>query len=327
MPVIQLARLSPGSELQSREEAMTILDERSGEVRAQATGHAVPIQVSTDEVLAILAHEMRSPLGVIRNALAILQLVRTSNLVVEQQCDAIQRQVGYLEGLIRDLLDLPRFTAGGLELHTEWLDLATAVSHAVETSRPLVDENRHQLTVSLPPRPVAIRADPTRLQQILVNLLTNAAKYTDSGGRIWLTAEVAGFVLVLRVRDSGIGIAPDLLPRIFDLFRQGPGHQSRNQAGLGLGLTLVKWLVELHGGSVAARSDGCGKGAEFVVRLPASIEDGIGAAQLALLPPPGTCSLQSGFCGNWTPGALEEPAEAGLAGVLSGPAKAPRTSG
>jgi signal transduction histidine kinase len=218
--------------------------------------------------LAILVHDLRSPLGAIRNALHVLRLARTADPVVEQAVDLMERQVGHMGRLVEDLLDLARVTAGKLELREEWLDLATAVAQAVEACRPLIEQHRHQLTVSLPPGPIRLRADPARLQQVLLNLLTNAAKYTDPGGHIWLTAERAAGVLVVRVRDDGLGIAPNLLPRVFDLFEQGTGPGARARDGLGVGLALVKWLVELHGGRVAAHSDGPGRGSEFVVSLP-----------------------------------------------------------
>jgi signal transduction histidine kinase len=264
---------------------MTILMERDSDAREQRGDRCCPNRLSTDEVLAVLVHELRSPLGAIQNALHILRLARTADPVVDQEVDVMQRQVGHLARLIGDLRDLTRVTLGKLELHQEWLDLASVVAHAVEACRPLIEQSGHQLTVSLPAGLVRLRADPARLQQILVNLLTNAAKYTAPGGHIWLTADAAAGVPVVRVRDNGMGIAPDLLPHIFDLFRQGPGPGNRRRGGLGIGLALVKWLVELHGGSVAACSDGPGQGSEFVVRWPAPTGLAARKALLALAPP------------------------------------------
>ena len=222
----------------------------------------------TDEVLAILVHDLRSPLGAIQNGLAVMRLFPSANPDVEETLGIMERQVGQLAQLIGDLLDLARITTGKLALREEWLDLGQAVAHAVEACRPLLDLGGRGLTVSLPREPSRLRADRVRLQQILVNLLSNAAKYTDPGGHIWLTAEAEAGSLVLRVRDNGPGIAPELLARIFDLFQQAPETEERRRGGLGVGLALVRWLVELHGGSVAAFSDGPGKGSEFVVRLP-----------------------------------------------------------
>jgi len=169
---------------------------------------------------------------------------------------------------VDDLLDLSRISRGLMRLLKEPLDVAQPVQQAVEGVQPLVRERGLTLSVSLPPLPVQVEADPTRLQQVVGNLLSNAAKYTDPGGTILLTARQEGTELVLRVRDTGIGIAPDMLPMIFDLFVQAERRLDRSQGGLGIGLTLVRRLVEMHGGSVTAHSEGPGKGSEFVVRLP-----------------------------------------------------------
>jgi signal transduction histidine kinase len=229
----------------------------------------------------MLVHELRSPLAAIQNALRVMMLARDANPVVEQSIGVTDRQITQLARLIGDLRDLTRATAGKLELRVDSLDLRTAIAHAVEACRPIMEQNRHELTVRLPQEPVPLSADPARLQQILVNLLTNSAKYTDAGGRIWLTAETTA---VVRIQDNGLGIAPDLLPHIFDLFHQGSGLGSRGQEVLGIGLSLVKWLVELHGGRVAAQSDGPGKGSEFVVRLPATTAEVVKHATLTPAP-------------------------------------------
>jgi two-component system CheB/CheR fusion protein len=180
----------------------------------------------------------------------------------------MERQVQHLVRLVDDLLEVSRVTRGKIELRKERVELAAIVQSALETSRPLIEEAGHDLTVSLPSEPVYLEADPTRLAQVFLNLLNNAAKYTDPGGRIWLTAELAGNEVLVRVRDTGIGIPADMLPRVFDLFTQADRTLERSQGGLGIGLSLVRSLVEMHGGTVAAHSDGPGKGSEFIVRLP-----------------------------------------------------------
>jgi CheY-like chemotaxis protein/two-component sensor histidine kinase len=174
--------------------------------------------------------------------------------------------------LIDDLLDLSRVSRGKIELRRERVELATVLHNAIETSRPLIEAAGHELTVTLPPARVWLEADPTRLAQVVANLLNNAAKYTKEGGHIWLTAEQAGGEAVIRVRDTGVGIPAEMLPRIFEMFAQVGTSLERSQGGLGIGLTLVKSLVEMHQGTVEARSEGPGKGSEFVVRLPVAEE-------------------------------------------------------
>jgi signal transduction histidine kinase len=176
--------------------------------------------------------------------------------------------------LVDDLLDLSRIARGQVPLRRERLDLAAVVRLAVQTSEPLIQARNHRLTVSLPDRPLALEGDQARLVQVLTNLLNNAAKYTDPGGRIELSAGQEGDEAVVRVRDSGVGIPRDMLPRIFDLFMQVEGSRDRSQGGLGIGLALVRRLVELHGGTVSAHSTGPGRGSEFVVRLPLAPEPG-----------------------------------------------------
>ena len=226
-----------------------------------------------DEFLATLAHELRNPLAPIRNALQILKMPRVDAATAERSRDMMERQVHHLVRLVDDLLDVSRVMRGKIELRRERVELATVVARAVETVQPLVDAQGHQLSVRLPPESLPLDADPVRLAQVVGNLLTNAAKYTEPDGRIWLTAERDGDVAVLRVRDTGIGIAPDMLPRIFELFVQVDHASTKAQGGLGIGLTLVKNLVEMHGGTVEARSDGLGKGSEFVVRLPLAAQE------------------------------------------------------
>ena len=222
-----------------------------------------------DEFLAVLAHELRNPLAPVRNALQVIRLGSHDPALVEQMRAMAERQVGYMTRLVDDLLDLSRISRGLIRLVKEPLDVAQPVQQAVEGVQPLVRERGLTLSVSLPPQPVHVEADPTRLQQVVGNLLSNAARYTDPGGHVLLTARQEGSDLVLRVKDTGIGIAPEMLPRIFDLFVQAERRLDRSHGGLGIGLTLVRRLVDLHGGSVTAHSEGPGRGSEFVVRLPA----------------------------------------------------------
>ena len=225
--------------------------------------------------LAMLAHELRNPLAAVRNAVEVAaRSGRKEDL--EWSRDVTARQVRNFAHLINDLLDVARITEGKIQLRKEALDAVPIIRHAIEAARPIVDERNHELQVSLTTTELMVESDSTRLEQILVNLLTNAAKYTPSGGRIQLIAGVEAGEVVFRVRDNGIGILPELLPRMFDLFTQGDRSLDRSEGGLGIGLTLVRSLAELHGGTVAAMSDGPGKGSEFVVRLPAA-EGGSGA--------------------------------------------------
>ena len=221
-----------------------------------------------DEFLAMLAHELRNPLAAIGNAAQLLgKLVPEEGL--EWARDVVQRQVKHLARLIDDLLDVSRISQGKIGLRKEPLDLSPIVASAVEAVRPLLEERKHELSVSLADGGLRLEADPMRIEQILVNLLTNAAKYTDAGGRISLTSRRQGADLVIKVRDTGVGITPELLPRIFDLFAQGDRTIARSEGGLGIGLTLVQKLAAMHGGGVTAASEGPGEGSEFTVRLPA----------------------------------------------------------
>lgn len=229
-----------------------------------------------DEFLAVLAHELRNPLAPIRNALQVIRLGGQDAAVVEQMRGMADRQVAYLVRLVDDLLDLSRISRGRMQLLKEPLDVAQPVQRAVEAVQPQVQERGLTLSLSLPAEPAYVEADPTRLQQVMGDLLSNAAKYTDPGGTILLTARQEGGDVVLRVKDTGVGIDPEMLPHIFDLFVQAERRLDRAQGGLGLGLTLVKKLVEMHGGSVEAHSEGHGRGSEFVVRLPALPEDRTG---------------------------------------------------
>jgi two-component system, chemotaxis family, CheB/CheR fusion protein len=223
-----------------------------------------------DEFLAMLAHELRNPLSAIGSA---VQVARRSDAAESREwaTEVIGRQVKQLTRLIDDLLDVSRITRGKIRLRPELVDLGPILNGAVETARPLIEERKHELTVSFRPGALHLLADPVRLEQVVVNLLTNAAKYTEAGGRIWLSAERDGPDVVIRVRDNGIGIPPERLPEMFELFAQGDRSLARSEGGLGIGLTLVKSLVEMHGGSVSASSGGPGAGSEFTVRLPAAV--------------------------------------------------------
>ncbi len=221
-----------------------------------------------DEFLAMLAHELRNPLAPIRNAAQILRLHAKGNARLEWARAVIERQSRHLTRLVDDLLDVSRIVRGQITLEKSPVDLSDVVRHALETSRPLVRERKHHLTVSVPGDGLPLDADLTRLAQVVANLLINAAKYTPEGGRIWLEAERRGDAVALHVRDTGVGIPSNLLSHVFELFTQGARTLDRAQGGLGIGLTLVKKIVEMHGGTVEARSAGPGKGSEFIVRLP-----------------------------------------------------------
>jgi PAS domain S-box-containing protein len=221
-----------------------------------------------DEFLAMLAHELRNPLASIRNSVHVLKLLGGADPNLQRCRDTIERQVAHLTRLVDDLLEVSRITQGKIGLHREVLDLAVVVGRAVETARSLINARGHQLTVTLPPEPVLVEGDPTRLTQVLANLLHNAAKYTGEAGHIAITVDRQDGEAVMRVRDNGIGILPELLPRVFDLFTQGNRALARSEGGLGIGLTLVRNLVAMHHGRVEAHSEGPGKGSEFVVYLP-----------------------------------------------------------
>jgi signal transduction histidine kinase len=221
-----------------------------------------------DEFLAMLAHELRNPLAPIRNALQVLRLRGSDQATAHWAQNVIGRQVEHMARLVDDLLDVSRITRGKIQLRKQRLDLREVARRALENARSFLDPPGHQVEVSLPAEPVCIEGDLTRLEQILMNLLHNAAKYTEPGGHIWLVAERQENEALLRVRDTGIGMRADLLPRVFDLFVQSDRALDRAQGGLGIGLTLVRRLVERHGGSVQAFSPGAGLGSEFVVRLP-----------------------------------------------------------
>jgi signal transduction histidine kinase/ActR/RegA family two-component response regulator len=221
-----------------------------------------------DEFLATLGHELRNPLAPLLTALQVLKLGTFSDERGRQACATMERQLHHLIRLVDDLLELSRLTRGLIDVQREPLDLRGVLQTAVETSRPLIESARHTLSVELPPEPVPIAGDAVRLTQVVANLLNNAAKYTDRGGHIWLTARTEPDWAVVTVRDTGIGIPPSQLSAVFDMFTQVERSHHGAQGGLGIGLTLVRRLVSMHRGVVEARSEGPGRGSEFVVRLP-----------------------------------------------------------
>jgi PAS domain S-box-containing protein len=222
-----------------------------------------------DEFLATLAHELRNPLAPIRSGLQLLRLSPPAGEPARQALGIMERQVHHLVRLLDDLMEVSRITQGQVRLRKETVDLAGAVHAALDASRPFMSAAAHQLELDLPVEPIPVLADPVRLSQVLSNLVNNAAKYTPDGGRIRVSARREGDRAVVRVRDNGIGIAPEMLPRVFEKFAQLPGALARSHGGLGIGLSLARTLVELHGGTIQASSEGEGKGAEFIVSLPA----------------------------------------------------------
>ena len=230
-----------------------------------------------DEFLAMLGHELRNPLAPVTTALQIMRIHEGEPTRVARSREIVERQIEHMTRLIDDLLDVSRITRGKIELREQPLLLSSVIERAIESARPLIDERGHRVVLDLPTEPVTFLADPARLAQVFSNLLNNAAKYTDVGGRIWLHARVDGANVVVAVKDDGPGLTNELRKHAFDLFMQGPQTRSRARGGLGIGLTLVRRLVELHGGTVEALSEGPGKGTEFVVRLPlrlAPVADG-----------------------------------------------------
>jgi PAS domain S-box-containing protein len=222
---------------------------------------------SKNEFLATLAHELRNPLAPIRAAVKILQ-IKSPTPESQAALDVIERQTRQMTRLIDDLLDIARITSNKLELRREQIELREVLKAAVETSRPLIEQRGHKLTVRSPSAPIHIDGDPLRLAQVVSNLLNNAAKYTERGGRIWLTATRKGNDAVIKVRDTGIGIPAEVMPQIFQMFTQADRAINGSAGGLGIGLTLVKRLIEMHGGTITAQSEGRGKGSEFIMRVP-----------------------------------------------------------
>ncbi len=222
-----------------------------------------------DEFLAMLGHELRNPLAAMANALECLEMMRDDPGAVEASRDVFSRQLRQMTRLVDDLLDVSRITRGKVSLRKEFVDLEAIVKRAITTIMPALEARRHQLRVDLPPENITLHADAARLEQILTNLLHNAVKYTEPGGSIQVSAARDDDTLSIRVKDNGLGIPPELLAKIFDLFVQGDRSLDRSQGGLGIGLTLVRRLVEMHDGHVAVSSAGANEGAEFTVVLPA----------------------------------------------------------
>lgn len=228
-----------------------------------------------DEFLATLAHELRNPLAPLSNGLEIMRFSPAASSTEEVRA-VMQRQLAQMVRLVDDLLDMSRISRGKINLRREPVDLSEVIREALETSRPVIERAGHRLTISLPPTSLIVNGDSTRLAQVFSNLLNNAAKYSDPGGQITVTVEYDQTTAVVKVRDTGIGIPPEMLPRVFEMFTQVDRSLEKSQGGLGIGLSLVKGLVEMHGGSVQALSHGHGQGSEFVVRLPV-VESQVGA--------------------------------------------------
>ena len=252
--------LSIARDITAAKEAERLLESQADELRQEDR--------RKDEFLAMLAHELRNPLAAIAGTVNLFRVGETAVADLEWGRQVIDRQVTHLTRLIDDLLDVSRISTGKIHLRRETIDLRDVIMRATESLRPLIESKRHGLGVSLPEAPLPVEGDPARLQQAIGNLLANAAKYTDKGGRIDITATLVGGMAEVRVRDDGVGIPAEMLPRIFGLFTQIDSSLGRSQGGLGIGLSLVRTLVEMHDGSVAAESGGPGRGSEFIVRLP-----------------------------------------------------------
>jgi CheY-like chemotaxis protein len=239
-----------------------------------------------DEFLAMLGHELRNPLAPIHTALQLMRL--RGDASAERERTVIERQVRHLTRLVDDLLDVSRIARGKVDLRRERVSVADILAKAIEQASPLIEQRRHTLDVQMPRHALYVDGDPVRLAQVVSNLLTNAAKYTEQGGFVRVRGEEVDGEIVVRVLDTGIGIAADMLPRVFDLFVQESQDLDRSQGGLGLGLTIARSLVQIHGGTLSAHSEGLGCGSEFIVRLPvatASLGAGTQPAAPAMQPP------------------------------------------
>jgi len=236
------------------------------ETSLRALTRAKQAEQDKDAFMAAVAHEMRSPLSVIYYASTMSRLSGSERPT--DQLDVIDRQVRHLNVMIEDLLDVSRVTRGKIKLNRRQVDAAAIVAGAVERARPLIERHKHQLKVQVSPEPMALFVDPLRIEQVLSNLLTNAAKYTPDGGKIVVRVREDGGQAVFSVRDNGIGIAPESLPRVFDLFMQAESGRDRRDGGLGIGLALARKIAEMHSGTVQAESGGENQGSEFVVTLP-----------------------------------------------------------
>jgi signal transduction histidine kinase/ActR/RegA family two-component response regulator len=244
-----------------------------------------------NEFLAMLAHELRNPLAPISNAARALRMGGREE-ALRPASEMLERQVKQMSRLVDDLLDMSRITLGRIELRRERVELAPIVDHAVEAARALYRSMNHELTVSVPAEPMLLDADPARLTQVVGNLLNNACKFTDKGGHVWLTVDREGDEAVIRVRDNGIGIARENIPSLFEMFAQVDTSLERSRDGLGIGLTLVKTLTEMHGGRVHADSAGPGHGSEFTVRLPLLSQAARPSSSAAVSQPPGVVTAR-----------------------------------
>jgi signal transduction histidine kinase len=284
------ALLAEVSERRKAEEQLRVLNESLDQRVHDRTAELLDAHRRKDEFLATLAHELRNPLAPVRNAVELLHRIGAATPEVQWARAIIDRQTRNLTRLIDDLMDVSRISRGQMELRRERVECAQVVQAAVETSRPVIEEHGHRLTVSLPPSTVLLDGDPTRLAQVFLNLLNNAAKYMEGAGLIELRAELHGNRVAVSVRDAGIGIAAENLPLVFDMFSRVETGSNRSRGGLGIGLYLSKQIVELHGGSIEARSDGLGTGSEFLVSLPTvtesadPVEEHDGEDQVRVLP-------------------------------------------
>jgi PAS domain S-box-containing protein len=257
-------------------ESLVISGLRQHELTAVAESLSAKLQVAVemrDRFIAVMSHELRNPLTTLSSGLELLKLAGRDAVTVESTRDMMERQLKQLVRLVDDLLDVSRITTGKMELHKQRVELSSIVRNAVEASRAQIDDQGHKLTAILPPDPIFLNADPTRLAQVFSNLLSNSAKYSDRAGEIRLSAELDRGEIVVSVRDTGIGIPAAKLPHIFEAFVQVDVAWERRQGGMGIGLSLVKEFVELHGGHVEACSDGLGQGSEFIIRLPVAANE------------------------------------------------------
>lgn len=269
VPEVLRAKIRVFIELfQMRQQAAAQAEERAKREAAEESDRR------KDEFLATLAHELRNPLAPLRNALHLLQLSELRPDMVTKAHEMMNRQLQHMVRLVDDLMDVSRITRGKIDLRMENITLNEAIENAVDTARPLIEERNHKLKVDIRDPSIHVKADLVRLSQIFANLLNNAAKYTDPGGEISLTAEQVGNQAVVRIKDTGIGISSDRLPDVFDMFMQIDSSLTRSQGGLGIGLTLVKNLIEMQNGEIEARSEGLDSGSTFTVKLPALKQKG-----------------------------------------------------
>jgi PAS domain S-box-containing protein len=249
---------------------MDVTDRKRAEQdRERLVGELQEHDKQKNDFLAMLAHELRNPLAAISNAVMLMTLTDVKEHL-DSSTQTIRRQTSHLSRLIDDLLDISRINLGKIELRREVLEATPILDSAAQTVKTLIEERKHTLTMTIDRGNLWVDADPTRLEQVIVNLLNNAAKYSENGGRIWLSAAHEGSDVIIRVKDAGIGIPPEKLPEMFQLFKQADRSAARSQGGLGIGLTIVKNLIELHGGQISATSGGLGKGSEFTIGLPAA---------------------------------------------------------